>query len=61
MLDAKEIDEIRKSIIDGVDAAKRGGIVCGYPETITVERLFNNKKITVTYPIWNTPDTSGLK
>ena len=53
MLDAKEIGEIRKSIIDGVDAAKQSGIVCGYPESITVERDFNGKKIKVTYPIFD--------
>jgi len=52
MLDAKEIHDIRKSIIDGVHAAKKGGVVCGYPDSFTVESIHNGKPIKATYPIW---------
>jgi hypothetical protein len=53
MLDQKEIYDIRKKIIDGVHAAKKGGIVCDYPNDFTVESIHNGKKVSVTYPIWN--------
>ena len=51
-LEPAEINEIRKQIIDGVDTAKKGGVVCDYPDSFTVTRMVGANQVTVTFPIW---------
>ncbi|WP_019530630.1 hypothetical protein [Dasania marina] len=53
MFSGDEITTIRKSIIDGVNAAKNSGIDVDYPESFTAESENNGKKITVKYPLFD--------
>ena len=52
-LEVEEIREIIKQINDGVEAAQREGIICGYPESFTVTKMIDANTITATYPIQN--------
>lgn len=51
-LDPEEINTIRNEIIDGVKAARRGDIVCDYPDNFTVSRMVGGNLVTATFPIW---------
>lgn len=52
-LSPEQTNEIREEIIEGVKAAKRAGVVCGYPDSFTVTKMIDDYPITVTFPIWN--------
>jgi len=51
-LTPEEINEIRRQIVEGVEAAQRGGIVCDYPDSFTVTKQVGPNPVSVTYPIW---------
>ena len=48
----EEMKEIIKEIIDGVEAAQRAGVACGYPESFTITKMIGANTITTTYPIF---------
>ena len=52
-MEPEEINEIRKQIIEGVEAAQRGGVVCDYPDSFTVTKMVDANHVTATFPIWN--------
>ena len=51
MLKPEEIKAIRDNIIEGVNAARKAGIECGYPSDFTVTTRVEGRDITITLPI----------
>ena len=51
-LTSEEIDEIRRQIIEGVEAARRDGVVCDYPDSFTVIKTDDGNQVSATFPIW---------